>query len=212
MMHMASLFLLAMAISLDSYGVGMTYGMRKVSIPNRSIIIISICSALSLSFGILVGNISEQYIDPLWTGMLGGLILLILGLWTFSSYFRNEEQPKSTDVKTLFKFEIKSIGLVIHILKKPLSADFDNSGTITGLEALFLGIALSLDGFGAGVGAGILHYPASILVGSSFVMSALFMFMGLRTGEYLTNSYAAKILSYIPGVVLIVLGLLKIFH
>ena len=51
MEHIASILLLALAVSLDSCGVGMTYGMRKVSIPVRSILIIAGCSALSLAFG-----------------------------------------------------------------------------------------------------------------------------------------------------------------
>ena len=58
--------------------------------------------------------------------------------------------------KLLFNWEIRSLGVVIHILKKPTRADFDRSGIITGLEALFLGVALSLDAFGAGIGAAML--------------------------------------------------------
>ena len=49
----------------------------------------------------------------------------------------------------IFNFEIKSLGVVINILQKPTEVDFDNSGTINGVEALVLGIALSLDAFGA---------------------------------------------------------------
>lgn len=211
MEHIASIVLLALAVSLDSCGVGMTYGMRKVSIPIRSIIIIAGCSALSLAFGMLMGSLSEHLMAHSWTGKLGGFILLVLGIWTLSSYFkRNEDNCPYVDERTLFQLEIKSIGLVIHILKKPLSADFDRSGTITGLEAFFLGLALSLDGFGAGIGAGILHYPLFIQVTLCFGMSALLMIVGIKAGKYLQDSIMAKVFSFIPGLVLIFLGLTKI--
>ena len=211
MEHIASILLLALAVSLDSCGVGMTYGIRKLRIPVRSILIIAGCSALSLAFGMLMGSLSEHLMAHDWTGKLGGFILLALGVWTLSSYFkRDEEQCPIMDERTLFQMEIKSIGLVIHILKKPLSADFDQSGTITGLEAFFLGLALSLDGFGAGIGAGILHYPLLIQVVLCFGMSALLMLLGIKAGKYLQDSIMAKVFSVIPGLVLIFLGITKI--
>ena len=58
--------------------------------------------------------------------------------------------------KIIFNFEIKSLGVVISILQKPTDVDFDKSGTINGVEALVLGIALSLDAFGAGIGAAMI--------------------------------------------------------
>ena len=210
MEHIVSILLLALAISLDSFGVGMTYGIRTVRIPVRSILIIAGCSAISLAFGMLLGSLSEHLMAHDWAGRLGGFILLALGVWTLSSYFkRDEEHCPIMDERTLFQMEIKSIGLVIHILKKPLSADFDQSGTITGLEAFFLGLALSLDGFGAGIGAGILHYPLLIQVVLCFGMSVLLMSSGIKTGKYLQDSVMAKIFSVVPGLVLIFLGLTK---
>lgn len=212
MEHLASILLLAMAVSLDSCGVGMTYGMRKVAIPLRSIMIIAACSALSFAIGMFTGSVSEHFMAESWAGMIGGLILISLGIWTAASNLKqNDDVYLNVDERTLFQLEIKSIGLVIHILKKPLSADFDRSGTITGLEACFLGFALSLDGFGAGIGAGILDYPLVTVVLLNFIMSAIFMKAGLQAGKYLNDSFAAKILSFVPGIVLIALGISKLF-
>ncbi len=212
MEHLASILLLAVAVSLDSCGVGMTYGIRKVSIPLKSIMIIAACSALSFAIGMFTGSVSEHFMAESWAGVLGGLILISLGIWTASSNFKqNDDVYMKVDERTLFQLEIKSIGLVIHILKKPLSADFDRSGTITGLEACFLGFALSLDGFGAGIGAGILNYPLTGVVLLSFIMSAAFMKAGLSAGKYLNDSFAAKVLSFVPGIVLIALGISKLF-
>ncbi len=60
MEHLASILLLAMAVSLDSCGVGMTYGMRNVAIPLRSIMIIAACSALSFAIGMFTGSVRQS--------------------------------------------------------------------------------------------------------------------------------------------------------
>ena len=47
-----------------------------------------------------------------------------------------------------------------------MSADIDKSGVINGIEAVLLGFALSIDAFGAGIGAAILGFsPISALMG-----------------------------------------------
>ena len=54
--------------------------------------------------------------------------------------------------------ELKRIGIVIQILRTPQMADVDRSGIISASEALLLGIALSLDSFGAGLGAAMIGF------------------------------------------------------
>ncbi|WP_372636321.1 manganese efflux pump, partial [Cohnella sp.] len=43
-----SLLLLALAVSLDGFGVGVTYGLRGIRVPWVSIAIIAACSGLML--------------------------------------------------------------------------------------------------------------------------------------------------------------------
>ena len=63
--------------------------------------------------------------------------------------FRSEKKEEPKQEEKVWKLEIASLGLVIQILRKPTVADFDKSGTISAGEALLLGIALSVDSFGA---------------------------------------------------------------
>ena len=72
------------------------------------------------------------------------------------SIFRSERKEEPKQEEKVWKLEIASLGLVIQILRKPTVADFDKSGTISAGEALLLGIALSVDSFGAGIGASLL--------------------------------------------------------
>ena len=61
--ELLSILLLGFALSLDSLTVGLTYGMRKVSIPYKSLMIISSCTFLVLLFAMAIGSIIEQFIS-----------------------------------------------------------------------------------------------------------------------------------------------------
>ncbi|WP_044339259.1 sporulation membrane protein YtaF [Rossellomorea aquimaris] len=204
-----SLLLLAFAVSLDSFSTGLTYGLRKVKIPTKSISIISICSASSLLVAMLLGQTIGAIITPVWAGRIGGLILVVIGAAVLYQFFRPEKETVLSQEKTLINFEIKSIGLVIQILRRPLTADFDRSGTITGIEAFMLGIALSLDAFGAGIGAALLSFSPLLLTLAILVMSFTFLFSGLKLGEFFSHLRWIHRVSFIPGVLLILIGILR---
>lgn len=205
-----SLLLLAFAVSLDGFSVGFTYGLRKMRIPFKSILIIACCSALTLMGAMGIGQIIATFISPEIAERIGGIVLILLGTWILFQFFRPE---KSKDTlpheKTIVTLEIKSLGLVINILKKPLSADFDKSGAITGIEAFMLGIALSLDAFGAGLGAAMLGFSPFILAITVACMSSLFVLFGLKMGAFLSKSGFIQRFSFIPGILLIFIGIWK---
>ncbi|WP_147532592.1 sporulation membrane protein YtaF [Bacillus marasmi] len=210
MAHLISLFLLAFAVSLDSFSVGLTYGLRKVRIPLKSILIISGCSAVVLFFSMSIGHFLERLFSTKLAESLGGFILILLGAWVLFQFFRPEKVTEPTEIEsTIINFEIKSLGVVIQILKKPLSADFDQSGVITGIEAFMLGLALSLDAMGAGIGAAMLGFSPLILTVSVTVMSFLFVFMGMRLGGIFSKYEWIQKFSFIPGVILIIIGMYK---
>lgn len=211
MAHSISLLLLAVAVSLDSFSVGFTYGLRKVRIPLKSILIISGCSAAVLIFAMAVGQLIENFFSPKIAQNAGGYILILLGVWVLYQFFRPEKKKEPvTSESTIINFEIKSLGLVINILRKPMSADFDKSGTITGLEALLLGMALSLDAFGAGIGAAMLGYSPLYLAISVAVMSSLFVFVGMKLGSLFAHCEWVQKFSFLPGILLIIIGIWKL--
>ncbi|WP_077214207.1 sporulation membrane protein YtaF [Bacillus dakarensis] len=205
-----SLLLLAFAVSLDSFSVGLTYGLRKMKIPFKSILVIACCSALSLMGAMGIGQIIEAFISPEMTEKIGGIVLVILGGWILFQFFRPGVSKDSLPhEKTIVNFEIKSLGIVINILKKPMSADFDKSGTITGIEAFMLGLALSLDAFGAGIGAAMLGFSPIALALTVAVMSSLFVFWGMKMGSIFSKNSFVQKFSFIPGILLIFIGIWK---
>ncbi|MDF0727495.1 sporulation membrane protein YtaF [Cytobacillus sp. S13-E01] len=210
MVQYLSLVLLAFAVSLDSFSVGFTYGLRKMQIPFKSIIIIASCSALTLLLAMGVGNTIATVISPDAADKIGGLVLVLIGAWVLLQFFRPSKQSsEQNEEKILINFEIKSLGVVINILRKPLVADFDKSGTITGIEAFMLGLALSLDAFGAGVGAALLGYSPWLMALFVALMSSLFVTLGIKSGRLFSELKWVQKFSFIPGILLIVIGVWK---
>lgn len=203
------LFMLAFAVSLDSFSTGLTYGLRKMGMPLRSIVIISVCSAGSLLAAMSIGSSAENFLSEGAADRIGGLILIAIGAFVLLQFFTSRKDSVVDEEKILFNFEIESIGLVINILRRPMAADFDRSGTITGVEAIMLGLALSLDAFGAGIGAALLGYSPLLLAFSVMMMSIVFLSAGLRIGKSCAHMGWVKKVSFLPGVLLILIGVLR---
>ena len=211
MAQVMSLLLLAIAVSIDSFSVGLTYGLRKMKIPLNSILIIASCSGLTLLTAMFLGHIITRVFSPSIAESIGGLILILLGGWILYQFFKPAKEKEAvTEEKHIINFEIKSLGIVINILKKPLSADFDKSGTITGLEAVMLGFALSLDAFGAGIGASMLGFSPLYLTLAVIFMSTSFVSLGILSGNFLSEKSYMNKFSFIPGIILILIGIFKL--
>ncbi len=211
MVQLFSLLILAFALSLDSFSVGFTYGLRKMVMPVKSVLIIATCSAVSLLISVSIGHGLARILSPGITASLGGFILIALGVWVLYQFFRPEKEKEIIEhEKTIVNFEIKSLGLAINILKKPMSADFDRSGTITGIEALMLGFALSLDAFGAGIGAAMLGFSPFYLAAAVAIMSSLFVLLGIKIGSFFHRFDWVQRLTFLPGILLIIIGVWKL--
>ena len=195
MTQLFSLILLALAVSLDSFSVGFTYGLRKMRIPLKSIIIIAFCSAATLMVAMFLGHLLQQFMSPEFAEKIGGIILIALGGWVIFQFFQSDKEKEVLPhEKVIVNFEIKSLGIVINILKKPMVADFDKSGTITGVEAFMLGLALSLDSFGAGIGAAMLGFSPLYLSYSSIDIKFWTGFFGNKIRScVIENILAAKV-------------------
>ncbi|MGE6259319.1 sporulation membrane protein YtaF [Heyndrickxia sporothermodurans] len=204
-----SLLMLAFAVSLDNFSAGFTYGLRKMKISVKSVMIIAIFSGFSLYVACIFGRILQSFLQPEMANRLGGIILILIGAWVLYQFFRPEKEANINNEKVVLNLEIRSLGVVINILKKPTSADFDNSGTINGIEAFMLGLALSLDAFGAGIGAAMLGYSPINLSLSVSIMSFLFVTGGLKLGKMFSHLNWMQKISFLPGILLILIGVLK---
>lgn len=205
-----SLMLLGFAVSLDSFTVGLTYGMRRVKIPFKSFMIIFSCTFIILLLAMGIGSVIELFISYEAAERVGGLILIVIGIWVLYQFITSNSNSKrrQSDMK-IIQIEVKRLRLIIKILKKPSEADFDRSGSISSIEALFLGLALSLDSFGAGIGAALIDLPPILFSIVVTVSSVIFVIAGINIGLIFRNMNWMKKLSFLPGIALILIGLFK---
>ncbi|MCF6138191.1 sporulation membrane protein YtaF [Pseudalkalibacillus berkeleyi] len=207
-----ALLTLTVAVSMDSFGVGVTYGVRGMKITFFSILLIAICSAMMLLAAMNLGTIISTFLSPSIAEKIGGILLIGLGIYVLWQFFkkRDDRPDKGSDSPYIWNMEIRSLGIVIQILRTPHAADIDRSGTIVGLEALLLGLALSLDSFAAGLGASLLGFPHLQTALFVSTMSAFFLVSGMKLGKLLSNLPTMRFFSFLPGIMLIVLGFFKL--
>lgn len=204
MLFYTGLFFLVIAVSLDGFGVGITYGIRKINVPFVALLIIMACSGFIVLLSMTVGNIISSFISPYFSQMLGGAILIFLGLFSLLNIYRansNLDVP-SQPIDKNNRFEhFKTV------VTTPNQADLDQSGTISAGEALLLGAALALDAFGAGIGAAIVGYSPFITAILIAFMSGMFVLWGIKIGLLLSNLPKLERLTLLPPFILIALGM-----
>lgn len=105
-----SLLLLAFAVSLDSFSVGLTYGLRKMKIPIKSISVIAICSAVVLMAAMMIGHFLESFFSPGMAETLGGTVLIVLGGWYYSNFSAKTKQNCSVTKKSSLILKSNHLG------------------------------------------------------------------------------------------------------
>lgn len=208
--------LLAISSSIDSFGIGITYGIKNTRLSNQAKIILfllSFCiSLVSIWFGDILKNIFSESI----TCFIGSFILIFIGLFicfqaikkssiTTNNLNYNEEKP--------YKSFVKFFGITTNIIKNPIESDLDNSNIIDSKEALFLGLALSLDCFSIGIGGGILGISFSWFPIFISTFQLIFFSIGNLFGKKLCRfaSLPPNIWSFVSGLLIIFIGFFKLF-
>lgn len=176
-----TLAMLALSTSIDSIGIGIAYGIRKIKISPKATVTLWLISFAISTLAIIIGKVFGNCLPPFITNWLGSIILIFMGFI-----------------------------LLCQALKEPASYDIDNSKHIDSKEAITLGIALSLDSFSIGIGAGILTKNFILLF--PFLVSffqIIFLSLGKKLGIKLKS--IVNIPSYFwnifAAILLIVMGL-----
>jgi len=200
MIYYLKLLSIVIAVSLDSFGVGMTYGMRKIKVHFFPLLIIMSCSGMMVFIAMTIGNIISAYISSNITSSIGGIILIFLGLFMLVSIFSDSKKSFSNHI-----FVHQSV------LSSPQKIDKDRSGTIQFNEAIILGSALAMDAFGAGIGVSMMGYKPILTAILIAGMSGGFLFIGMRTGFLLSKIKVLSKLTFLPPIILISIGIYHFF-
>jgi len=218
-----SLLTIAIAVSLDSFGVGVAYGVRNIRVPASSLAIITLCTAITLVLSVFTGEIITAALSPELTQTLGGILLVGIGLIAIlnqlrsqlrsspNAYSLDEPAPGPSVQRADRPPHSRGLQTITRILQRPKSANFDDPKSISSQGALLVGLAVSLDSFVAGIGIRLMGYSPWGIILTLATMSSAFIYVGIRTGILIAGRQWFKQLPYFPGTLLIVIGLHRVF-
>ena len=216
-MNLLGVFLLAISLSMDALGIGVSYGLRGIRTPWKARFVICFISMLFTGAAVGLGNILLLIIPDGAARLIGSGMLVLLGLFIIVQSFweKNKElsPQKKEQGETIANIVLKSLGITIKIMRNPASCDFDSSKHIDTLEAIYLGIALSIDSFGAGISSAVSGVNSMIVPLAAGLCQLLFLCCGDLLGRKLKlfRQIKSQVFVVISGVLLIVLAMIRYF-
>lgn len=139
-------------------------------------------------------------------GMSSGLVIacaMPLGIWLKHVFTTEVNQVIGAIVFIV-------IGCIAIVHRSPEKADLDQSGEIGLNEAWLLGFMLSIDSFAAGVSAGLLGFTFWLTTGTIALSCSVFIGLGRYMGIQLSRRIPVSLLTYLPGLIFVALGVSKL--
>lgn len=180
--------ILAISSSIDSLGIGITYGIKNTKFFFTSKIILFTISIIISSISVLFGKILSTFLPKKSINLFGCVILFIIGTFVI--------------IKAIHE---KTIGNEIHY-------DFNKSNLIDPQESIFLGLALSLDCFGIGISSSLIGTTYIIFPIFISLFQFIFLNLGITIGKKIKKHIKCSdfIWSIISGILLILIGICTI--
>lgn len=208
-----SYLILAISVSIDSLGIGITYGFRNTKISKVANMILFMMSIIITSLSIIVGNRIAHIFPKYITIFIGALFLICMGLWIVYQALKSKENINYYEIlenePKIYKIFIEFLGITIQIIRNPISSDLDNSKKIDWKESLYLSIALSIDSLCIGICSSVIGYSSMLFPIFVASFQLLFLSVGRLLGEKIASSsnIPENIWSVLSGILLICIGI-----
>ncbi len=186
--------ILALSSSIDSLGIGITYGLKNTRISGFAKIVLFTISFLISIVSVWCGDVIKNIFSDFVTKLIGNSILILMGIFVCFQALRKDDLSEAetapseliTDYEEkIYSFFIDFLGITIKIIKNPTSSDLDDSNSIDAKEALFLGFALSLDCFCIGACGSVLGLNSFLFPLFISIFQLAFLSLGNILGKKL---------------------------
>jgi putative sporulation protein YtaF len=213
-MHIATILMFAIAVSLDGLGAGIAYGLKKIRLPLPSLVVIGLVTVLTMAFSIMAAGWLSKFISVHVAWFIGATLLICLGVWSILQEWGKQYLPDGNTWNgpiqpTEVRVDVGIFRLVIQVFKRPTEADMDHSGELSASEAVVLGLALALDalvaGFGAALAGGITLWTVFVVA----IVQMAFITIGSKLAQEAIPAHLQKKFPFLPGGILILIGLLR---
>lgn len=182
---MLKIIALSLLLSVDALSFGLSFGLKKIGLPLKALVLIC-----GIGFLITLGAISlgELMYSLLPFGrFLGGIILIFMGIY--------------------LALDIKGRNSIKTMLSFPEKTDFNRNGVIETGEAAAIGIALSLDSCTVVIGTAYLGVMLPVVI---MLFQVVFLALGIIMGKRLNRNIKGKYVSLVCGLAIVVMGFLQL--
>lgn len=182
---MAILFVLisAFLLSADSFLFGLTLGIKKIRLTAFSLLFITLTGLIILMAANFISTLISQNLE--YGSYIGSFILIGTGIWLCSD---TENSTKN-------------------ILSNPECSDFNNSKKIEFIEALIIGMVLSIDS-----SAVVIGWSENSLILTVFILifQSLLLILGSILGKKCNKAFTGNTISIITGFIIVLIGLYRL--
>jgi len=208
-MNIYQIFVITLSLNIDALFFGVAFGTKGIKILTKSKVIIFFTSMSITIISFFMGRWFGKFLEPQLSSHLGAIFMIIIGIvFVIRTLLEKNSSPLP---KTLVNLSLKSLGLTVKIIKEPVLSDIDSSGSIEPVEAFLVALALSLDGLSASFSLGLSNL-ANI---EQILLIPAFQFIAISAGNvfaYFFKTFRKSLIAnYIPGIVLILLGIYNLF-
>jgi len=207
-MHFFSIILFALSSNIDCFAVGMAYGIKDIHISYRNTLLVSFITFIGTVLSMAFGK-SLLYLIPIKiASLLGGSLIICMGLYYFLTFLwhhikdiRQKNLEESND----------TIDITLNIAEKKAIQKKKQQAILNQKELIVLGVALSINNMGLGVGASITGLNLLLTSFASFLCSFFLLYFGNEIGNGRMAHMVGKYAEPISGLIIILLGVLEIY-
>ncbi len=201
--------LLVSALSLDALIAAFSYGVNKIKIPFRSLMIVNLVCSGFLAASLFLGRLLSGVISEAVSRGLCFAILLVIGLIKLSDSLIKGYIRKHKPAGKSIKFNLFSLKFILNVYADPEDADKDESKILSIGEAMSLAVALSLDSLTVGLGVGMTESVWWLIIGMSLVSDLAALIAGGIIGGKIAKKTSLNI-GWLSGVIFIGLAVSKL--
>ena len=204
-LHLLSILLFAVSTSLDNFGTGVSYGLRKICIPFSLNLVIAISNSSGTLLTMLFGKVISKVLRPDIATLIGALMLIAIGIWIFITGVRKKGPtapapgPPEETKKNFF-------AMLFAVLNDPFAAGILCSGKVKLKEGAILAAALTLSNISTGIGAGLIGFNPATTTAAVFVCSVLAVSIGMNIGRYSGALMIKGLAEKAAGLLLVFIG------
>ncbi len=86
MIELLSVFFLGIAVSIDSFMVAFSYGLKKMTLSKPMIVLIGLCSGVAFGLAMVAGQLLALLMNEALISLIGASLLIGLGIYSLITF------------------------------------------------------------------------------------------------------------------------------